>query len=43
MVLKLKVGKRKEKKRLKPKEVEHSIKMNFETRYIIKAHKFTNT
>jgi hypothetical protein len=29
MVLKLKVGKRKEKKRLKPKEVEHSIKIEF--------------
>ena len=28
-------------KRLKPKEVEHFIKMNFKTRYIIKAHKFT--
>jgi len=41
MGLRLRWGKRKEKKRLKPKEVEHSKKMVFfKTRYPIKAHKF---
>ena len=42
MGLRLRWGKRNEKKRLKPKEVEHSKKNDsFETRYLIKAHKFS--
>jgi acyl-ACP thioesterase len=43
MGLRLRWDKRKKKKRLKPKDVEHSKKKNdsFETRYPIKTHKFS--